>query len=363
MTKTRTAFVSALSVVMAAGVAAAMAMPAQAAPGTGTTKGSPAITSAREELPSKARIKAAKRALTKARSIQSSTPKSMAVKAAAAPADITPAHIGLVVDRVYVRGTDGRVYYNTSDPGGAWKAYNSGKVNSAPSGVRFDAEGYAALLFARGADNKLVVGFQEDGHPDEAWDNGLGGNLTSATATAFDETHIYVVARGGDGAIWLRTLDETDPANPVWLPWRSLGGVSTTAPTLVNHPERGILAHVRGTDGKLYERNIASGSWTSLKTPKVTSSADFAITWGAPATILNAGWRGTDNALYLEHSETGQIKAGGILTSGPAIQSWMDDAGVFYRETFVRGNNGALYRYYEAGTTPGVFQAFGGKLT
>ncbi len=356
MFRTRSILLTALSAVLAAGATAAMTLPAQAAPATADTA-KPALTKAdRAKI-----VRAAAKAAKSSKSIAASTPKAMSARAAAAPADVTPAHVGYAIGRVYGRGTDGRIWWRPAAGNAGWKPF-ADKVNSGPAALdATDETGTAVMLFARGASNQLVWNVQLDGAPDDIW-LPLGGNLTSAPSAAVAGDGLYVTARGGDGAIWVRVFDY---AADDWLPWRSLGGLSTSAASIVYHPGIGTLVTTRGTNGNVYQRRgDVSGSWVQLALPTISSRPEVNVAELPAGPKMSFAWRGADNALYLDDQQWGRRRAGGVLTSGATIYAWDEPAmPYFHVQAFARGTDNAMYHYDTDPSGGGRWIRLGGSFT
>ena len=365
MSKTRSVLATTLAALVAAGVASSMAQPAVAAPSqpnSATALKAPVTAAARAKIVNAA-IKAAR---TAPRSKLSVTPPGMllpsaAAKAAAPPADVSPAQVGFAANRVFGRGTDGLTYFRDTAPGSGWRVLGDA-VASGPTAIDATGPGEptAVLLFARGKKNDLVLNVQDDGDPvDYAWDS-LGGGLASAPSATVDGEGIQIAARGGDGAIWLRTF-AFDGENGTWLPWRPLGGGSSSGPSITAHPGIGTIVATRGSDGNVYERNIRSGAWSRLKLPTISSRPEVNVGFPEAGPRMSYGWRGSDGALYLDTQDGGTVRAGGSITSGATIS--VTTGGAYNRETYARAGDNAIWRYLDGDGVAPRWERLGGRVS
>jgi hypothetical protein len=94
---------------------------------------------------------------------------------------------------------------------------------------------------------------RQDGTNFGPWEN-LGGKITTAPSLWYEGGRLWVLARGGDGAIWFRVR----LVDGSWYPWTSIGGIATSAPSvsgLHQGPAGFLTVNVRGRNGKLYSKD------------------------------------------------------------------------------------------------------------
>ena len=243
---------------------------------------------------------------------------------AAPPPDVTPVKVAATRigegHAVYVRGTDGRLYWRTVEeftaPGysTAWRALPGGTVGSGPDAVQEGGE--LVWLAARATNGNLLVR-RQDGTSFGSWVN-LGGVITTAPAMALQSStgDLWAFARGGDGAVWYRIRG----GSGVWSPWQSLGGIVTAAPDPVVGTDDGVLrVFARGGDGTLYRRVWQPpggpggwGPWERIGVPiNSATSSD-----GSDVVSFATHFRGANRHVYLL-IDTGTRDLGGIATSAP----------------------------------------------
>jgi len=233
-------------------------------------------------------------------------------------------------------------------------------------------------LFVRGTDN-AIYWRHEAGTVWGLWAY-LGGYVTSdPSATSAVSGHIFVCARGGDGAFWSRDtmtggsswfnwqtlhgklLEGTGPAafsdGGVVYPavigtnhelfwwtsggWKSLGGYLTSSPAGASYGSNMFVIAARGGDGAVWRMYTLDGGtswhpWVSCggrllqgTSPAVVSPA----TGGANVAVI-----GTNNALYW-WTGTSWTSLGGYLTSSPAAASHSTNV----VDVFARGGDGNIW--------------------
>ncbi len=206
----------------------------------------------------------------------------------------SPAATGFIIGSNYVvyvgvRGTNGALYWKqTMDGGGAWTSWLSfGGQLLEGTGPAVYSQGNTVGFFVTGTNHQLYRLYSSP-----VWKS-FGGYLTSSpSATSPRFNIIYVAARGGNGALYLRY---TTDGGTNWASWYSWGGqlLEGTGPALVSPNPSYSTGFVTGTNHRLY--SFAGGtSWQSL---------------------------------------------GGYLTSGPAAASQTTDA----IDVFALGSTGGIY--------------------
>jgi hypothetical protein len=213
-------------------------------------------------------------------------------------------------------------------------------------------------LFVRGGDNALWWRTLANGKW-SAWKS-LGGYLTSSPfATSIRNNDIWVAVRGGDGACY---SIYTGDGGATWA-WKYEGGqlLAGTSPAIYNDLAeygglRGIL--VTGTNHVLYYKAVSSymewTDWTPVGGYLTSSPGVLTYNYNVAA----AGRGGTNGALYVTYStDWGETysawtyKGGSILAgTGPAV--WGPE------EFYVIGTNNQLYWY-----SSGSWKSLGGYLT
>lgn len=211
--------------------------------------------------------------------------------ATSSPAATTPSFPNGAI-YVFVRGTDGAVWYTTTtNDGTSWSSWHS------LGGQLASGTGPAACSWGPGRLDVFVEG--TNGAPYHKWstNNGatwsgwesLGGKLTSSPAASSAATNqIGVFVRGTDGACWCKEWTIT-----AWSSWKSLGGQlapntgpgvmgvvfnSTVFNTTTNVP--GYEVFVQGTDHKLWWQDFykASSAWRHLPAcPEALSASSPAV--------------------------------------------------------------------------------------
>lgn len=262
--------------------------------------------------------------------------------AAAPPPDVSPVKVAASRlgggHAVYVRGTDGRIWWRTVEAFGS-PAYSTswrplpGVTASGPDVVQ--VAGTELWLAARSTTSTLLVR-RQSGATFGGWQS-LGGVITSAPVLMVQggTARIWAFARGNDGAVWYRVRGD----NGVWAPWRTIGGRLTSAPDAVYYgfgsPD--IVVQGRGLDGAVWARSLtlSSGVWTPWQqagdqttsaTSTVRSDQVFRITY----------WRGPRNQVLSIVDGPSPNDLGGIATSAP-------DAAYGGAVVAVRGADNALW--------------------
>jgi hypothetical protein len=278
--------------------------------------------------------------------------------AAAPPPDASPVKVAASRvgggHAVYVRGTDGRIWWRVvqafSDPAysTSWRPL-PGVTASGPDVVQ--VAGTELWLAARSATSTLLVRRQSGATFGDWLD--LGGVITSAPVLMVETgtDRIWAFARGDDGAVWHRIRG----GNGVWAPWRTIGGRLTSAPDAVHYgfgsPD--VVVQGRGLDGVVWARSLtsASGVWTPWQqagdettsaTSTVRSDQVFRITY----------WRGLRNQVLSIVDGPSPNDLGGVATSAP-------DASYGGEVIAVRGADNALWARVDGA----AWRSLGGRAT
>lgn len=262
--------------------------------------------------------------------------------AAAAPPDVSPVKVAASRlgggHAVFVRGTDGRIWWRTVEVFGdpaystSWRPL-PGVTASGPDVVQ--VAGAELWLAARSTTSNLLVRPQS-GATFGGWQN-LGGIITSAPVLMVEAgtARIWAFARGNDGAVWYRVRG----GDGVWAPWSTIGGRLTSAPDAVYYgfgtPD--IVVQGRGLDGVVRSRslNLSSGVWTPWQQgSEHTTSATSTVRSDVVFRIMY--WRGPSNQVLSIVDGPSPNDLGGIATSAP-------DASYGGEVVAVRGTDNALW--------------------
>jgi hypothetical protein len=292
--------------------------------------------------------------------------------------DVSPSQVSAVVDvngqqTVFVRGTDGEIWYRT-DVAGTWTGWAviPGAVGATSGPGAVSVEGNFVYVVVRGRGGAAYTQsamLGASGPTGWSWYWGtLGGSLTSApTISTAGNGSLAVVGRGGDGAIWQKLSDRSHG----WSQWVSLGGYAESAPAIEAQEVGGVWRHmvyVVGTDLRIWQvpttaDSLAAGdrgSWYggSIFSGHGLGSINTTADWSFVDTLLTAG--GGDHSVFLVDPVTGWAEPlGGWLTSTAAV---LGDQGGNVR-VFARGGDNALwYTDYDGLGSPYVWSSLGGQL-
>jgi hypothetical protein len=152
-------------------------------------------------------------------------------------------------------------------------------------------------VYARGTDNNLYFNYLDESGW-HGWSN-MGRppniNLTSDPSAASQTGWMTALIRGSDNAIW-----QIEWADNRWQPWRSLGGIGTSAPAVASPFPGRLEAYVRGTDNNIWINIYEAshwGGWSALGAPPVGASDSN------PAAVSHYGFmdvfvRANDNTVW-----------------------------------------------------------------
>ena len=160
---------------------------------------------------------------------------------------------------VFARGTDGALWANEITDVGptGWTSLGGSLASDPDAAVGPDGSVFVTAL---GDDGSVFV----NSYNGSAWSGwgSLDGFATSGPSVAFNGTDGWVLARGGDGAIWANHL------NGVWGGWSSVGGLVSDQPSgaqggyaidVWNDSGNGILFATVGLDGAVWRGTYAPG--------------------------------------------------------------------------------------------------------
>jgi hypothetical protein len=252
--------------------------------------------------------------------------------------------------RLFVRGLDSALYYNTYDPDTAsWVGWASagGTLTSGPAAVSLGPNVFD--VFAIGTDNLTYqrhwVGsvvpsgdWQLVDNPGD-WpeisqvsstpglDGSPGPELDAPAAISRAGGLIDLFRRGPDNTLRWNYFNGS-----YWEGWQSLGGILTSAPSAVAINQNSMQVFWRGVDNQLWSVIISNGSIT--KWEHFAISDDITIA-SAPFVSKQPGEtyvfvRGSDDALWrLEYSMDRWTSLGGELGSGAAAAVLNDQFDLF----------------------------------
>ena len=246
---------------------------------------------------------------------------------------------------VFARGTNGALYY-TSSQGSGWSAWNSlgGSLTSSPAATVRDTN--KITVFARGSDGAIWYRDSQNGGASFGNWVSIGGAVAANTGPAvcsWGGGRLDVFVQGTNGALYHKTYTTTSG----WSGWESLGGKLTSSPAATSRASGGITVFARGTDGAIWYRDCVGGSWGNW----VSIGGQVAANTGPGACSSGSGGldvfvQGTNGALYHTSYTVGSGWSawgflGGGLTSSPAATS--PSIGVM--DVVVRGGDGAVYEW------------------
>jgi hypothetical protein len=221
-----------------------------------------------------------------------SSPSSIGGFTSSSPAVVAPASGRL---DVFERGANNAVWLRSYN-GAAWSGWTSlgGTTYASPAASRR----YGSTIvdvFMRGANDQLLQRVRTGTTWSGSWVS-IGAppagarSAPASVSTAPGKVDVFV--RGGDGAIWQRTLTTS------WGPWVSVGGASpsTSAPAVTSRGANLVDLFVRGTQGQVYQRSYNGTAWSAwINLGGATISSPAAV---APSSSRIDLWaRGPDNAL------------------------------------------------------------------
>lgn len=244
-------------------------------------------------------------------------------------------------DHAFYRGEDRALYARTVRDG-IWSAESTlgGEVVGAPSAT---LAGTALVVGVRGTDGHLWLKTNQGGSW-SGWQN-LAGVLTAAPAVVgHPDGRIDVFARGTTNQLHTRTR----PPGGTWSAWSPLGGGLSSGPAGVSSASGRVDVYVTGTDHEVWAKTRTAAGWSGWRT---LGGLTYTAPTVAPSPQGDARWvfvRGTNDVLYVNPTETvsGWQRLGGTLIDAPATASTPGRMDVV-----VRGSDNALWsRLYRNGT-------------
>jgi hypothetical protein len=247
---------------------------------------------------------------------------------------------------LFVKGTDGALWWKHSDDGTTWSAATSlgGYLTSDPAAASPSSN--FIDVFVRGGDGALWSRHFYSG----VWGSWykIGGQLLAGTGPAayawgLERTGQFVT--GTDHALWHRWMDtKTDTQHD----WENLGGYLTSSPAAAS-PGSGVTdVYARGGDGALWSKQFSAtawGSWFKIGGQLLAGTSPAAYGWSGTD---QGGWfvTGTNHGLYFMWKEgtttSSWINLGGYLTSSPGATARGGMTSAI--DVFVRGGDNGLWR-------------------
>lgn len=250
---------------------------------------------------------------------------------------------------VFVRGTDGAVWFRSPDSGPDFASLGGrilyGLAVTSWGGNRLD-------VFVVGTDRHLYHNGGSFYGPWNGWED-LGGRLTaSPAAVSFSSGTLDIYGRGDDNQLWSMAWTGSG-----WTSWVPRGGGLTSAPGAVVDPDnRQATVGVRGADGALWELRFGPGGLGDYVTDgiAVASAPAYAARTGDGYRQVMA-FRSSDGGLSV-----GCVPIGGISTSAPALVLDTSGAGV---SAFTRGTDNAVWVFRGTPGVSGSWSSLGGQIT
>jgi hypothetical protein len=285
--------------------------------------------------------------------------------------DVAPTQVSAVaaangLGTVFVRGLNNTVWYRTALSNGdygPWVTIPATGATSGPSVVMSDATHLKLVL--RGTDNAVWFNsatLKADGSPGpwQGWQS-LGGYATTApTIASLAADRLAVVTRGTDGAVWQRVW-----TGAAWSTWATLNGYAYSSPVLMADTANSrYVVSVVGTDNKVWQTGTGvtspgpAGPWVGGGLPSTHAPASNGASAAAgAASLLSLG--GPDHQVQLLDTATGGIAdTGGTVTSIAGMTRLPDGSTL----VLGRGLDNALWvATYRAGQ-PVSWKSLGGTV-
>jgi hypothetical protein len=169
---------------------------------------------------------------------------------------------------VFVRAADSKIWEKRQFANGTeavWGEWTSlgGLLSGEPAAI-VDAEG-VTHLFARGVDGGLwsmTQKLEEDGSLTwVAWTKSENSVYLSSAAVIVPKLNaqnlVEVVVRGADKAFWHTRQTVNDERGLVWSPWKSLGGIFSSAPAVQMNSDSLLTVYGRGPEKGVWYKQQA----------------------------------------------------------------------------------------------------------
>jgi hypothetical protein len=254
-------------------------------------------------------------------------------------------------DHVFVRGTDGHLWDRRVDiahitateaPGDWIDLGGYIKEGTSPAIRTFHGEAMRVLVHGSddglwGKETQVTTGSTELSTPEQGpWAN-LGGKIVGSPNFGWG----LIAVRGSDNSLWVNEWDPIDNPTSTWHP---LGGVLASDPS-VGRDSTDMLIYAKGSDGALWVNKFYwsawSGVWIGLG-GQISGSASPTPSYFTPDKSAHVFVKGTDNGLW-DCVDGTWYNLGGQITSKPQIKREIVD--LYWFDVYVRGSDGALWRY------------------
>lgn len=226
----------------------------------------------------------------------------------------TPPRVAVAVG---AEGTDGALWAQAPQLGGGWHSLG-GKIVAPPAVTALpnpDGTSPAQPLFiATGTNKELFLRSLTAG-----WRALGSGSCLGGPAAVITGSTLTVACRGLDNALWVNTAPVPSSGLPqVTRGWTRLGGVLSAGPAAA--PVGGVMTFfVRGTNGHIYTRTLASGwramPWACIGAPAAAAEAASSDTIFACQGTNHALWEAVDGGA----GWSGAVSLGGALIGSPAV--------------------------------------------
>jgi hypothetical protein len=249
--------------------------------------------------------------------------------------------------RLYVLGTDGRIYEKQKTATSQWRPWNAlsdtQTFDSSPGAVARDAQGIDVV--ARGLDGNVYINtlFNDSWTDWQSLGTPSVGASSAPAITSFGPDEVYLFVRGGDNALWMKSCSADCSGDPnAWTDWWQPFGTETFwgVPAPLSDEFQTIHVFVHGWDhtirGNWYFTDGTSGGYYYQVRPETVgfdascedcySPAVFMRNVAANPFALDIVVRGTDDQLWQMSWVEGETewlwtpyqRLGGVLKSAPA---------------------------------------------
>jgi hypothetical protein len=266
-----------------------------------------------------------------------------------------------------IQGADGNVYWNLYSsqtfPSGTWSGWQSLSMPALSSPTLCKSGLSRAEVVVRSTGNTIMHRSFSEGVWAPQWDS-PGGTTTSQPACAVLGNTMYLAVVGSDSAIYINSLSLLTGA---WSGWTGLGGMVTSAPTLVASPAPGpnrLDLVVEGGGNSIWHRAFVSGVWQAWDSPGGSTAQTPAIaTTGSALQLVVVG---SDSSIYSNQLTFGGSwstwqNLGGSSHSAPSLA--VDSTGTTH--LIVIGLDGSIYHKVKplGGTWASTWDSPGGSVS
>jgi hypothetical protein len=205
---------------------------------------------------------------------------------------------------VFIKGTDGAVYYKTSN-GGAFSEFVSlgGIITSTPAAA---TDGIRLFVEATGTDGARYYQSTTNGSTFSSWIKSSIVTESSQTTSLNNNEYMFVQGTGSQPPLCFLMQPTPTPTPPPSSPdcqpgFSSLGGIITHPPTAEVFASK-IYVFARGTDGAVYYQTSKGRAFSGYKSlGGIITSAPVSTTDGISLSVEGTG---TDNFRYYKTTTT-----------------------------------------------------------